>query len=58
MYFSAIQKIGEQALQSSTSQILGEVLSSSPPPPASAYYGSPALYPWLYLFVLVFLRQV
>lgn len=26
MYFSAIQKIGEQALQSSTSQILGEGL--------------------------------
>lgn len=28
MYFSAIQKIGEQALQSSTSQILGEGLPS------------------------------
>ncbi|EGW14397.1 brain-specific angiogenesis inhibitor 1-associated protein 2-like protein 2 [Cricetulus griseus] len=26
VYFSAIQKIGEQALQSSTSQILGEIL--------------------------------
>lgn len=29
VYFSAIQKIGEQALQSSTSQILGEGLPSS-----------------------------
>lgn len=54
MYFSAIQKIGEQALQSSTSQILGEVLSSSAPPPASAYCRSPALCLWVYLFVLIF----
>lgn len=29
VYFSAIQKIGEQALQSSTSQILGEGLPAS-----------------------------
>jgi hypothetical protein len=29
VYFRAIQKIGEQALQSSTSQILGEVHSST-----------------------------
>lgn len=41
MYFSAIQKIGEQALQSSTSQILGEgppsryILSAPLPPQAS-----------------------
>ncbi|XP_015746682.1 brain-specific angiogenesis inhibitor 1-associated protein 2-like protein 2 [Python bivittatus] len=26
VYFTAIQKIGEQALQSSTSQVLGEIL--------------------------------
>lgn len=32
MYFNAIQKIGEQALQSSTSQILGEVLLHPHPP--------------------------
>lgn len=32
VYFSAIQKIGEQALQSPTSQILGEALPSTVPP--------------------------
>lgn len=33
VYFNAIQKIGEQALQSSTSQILGEALPLPPYPP-------------------------
>lgn len=42
VYFSAIQKIGEQALQSPTSQILGKPLPLPlPPPPSWALRGTP-----------------
>jgi hypothetical protein len=47
VYFSAIQKIGEQALQSSTSQILGEVTVS---PQASANCLSSGPFSWVLLF--------
>lgn len=46
MYFNAIQKIGEQALQSSTSQILGKVpfhVTSTLPKPL------PTILPQLYI---------
>lgn len=50
VYFTAIQKIGEQALQSSTSQILGEGLPSSALSPhrflgPGGYSSSPCLHP-------------
>lgn len=56
MYFSAIQKIGEQALQSSTSQILGEVTLSPKPLPTVSALGLSFSWALLFYFCFFILR--